>query len=108
SAAIRERRRSKGQDQTAEAAMTQPDAYLLLQHRTIVLRIVPPAMNEHDTPLPDGVGSGQKLLHSNFGLFYRMAMQVDMRLDRIITAGQALRQTPIDPWGKAFHLLIGV
>ena len=88
--------------------MTQPDAYLLLQHRTIVLRIASPAMNEHDTPLPDCVGSGHKLLHSNFGLFHGMAMQVDMRLDRIITTVQALRQTSIDPWGNAFHILIRV
>ena len=88
--------------------MTQPDTDLLLQHRTIILRIASPAMNEQDTPLPDGVGSGHKLLHNNFGLFHGVAMQVDMRLDRIITTVQALRQTSIDPWGQAFHILIRV
>src|SRR2546428_4855485 len=88
--------------------MTQRDADLLLQHRTVVLRVESPAMNEQDTPLPGGVGRGHKLLHSDFSLFYRMAMQVDMRLDRIITTVQALRQTSIDPWGKAFHILIRV
>ena len=67
-----------------------------------------PAMNEQDTPLPDCVGIGHKLLHNNFGLFYRMAMQVDMRLDRIITTVQALRQTSIDLWGNAFHILIRI
>jgi hypothetical protein len=65
-------------------------------------------MNEQDTSLPGGVGSGQKPLHSDFGLFYGMAMQVDMRLDRIIAPVQALRQTSIDPWGEAFHVLIRV
>ena len=88
--------------------MTQPDTDLLLQHRTIVLRIASPAMNEQDTSLPGGVGSGQKLLHNNFGLFHGMAMQVNMRLDRIIATVQALRQTSIDSWGKAFHILIRV
>ena len=65
-------------------------------------------MNEQDTPLPGCVGSGQKLLHSDFGLFHGVAMQVDMRLDRIIATVQALRQTSIDPWGNAFHILIRV
>src|SRR5919204_6692668 len=60
SATIRERRRGKGQDQTTEATMTQPDADLLLQHRTVVLRVESAAMNEQDTPLPGGVGSGDK------------------------------------------------
>ena len=63
-------------------------------------------MNEQDTPLPGGVGSGQKLFHSDFGLFHGVAVQVDMRLDRIITTVQALRQTSVDPWGQAFHILI--
>ena len=88
--------------------MTQPDTHLLLQYWTIVLRIKSAAMNEQDTPLPGGVGIGHKPLHSNFGLFHGVAMQVDMRLDRIITTVQALRQTSIDPWGKAFHILIRV
>jgi hypothetical protein len=65
-------------------------------------------MNEQDTPLSGSVGSGHKPLHNNFGLFHGVAMQIDMRLDRIITTVQALRQTSIDPWGQAFHILICV
>ena len=65
--------------------MAQPDADLLLQHRLIVLRVESPAMNEHDTPLPGGVSSGQEPIHDDFRFFYCVAMQVDMRLQRIIT-----------------------
>src|SRR5512144_2053269 len=88
--------------------MTQPDTDLLLQHRTVILRIQSTAMNEQDTPLPGGVGSRHKPLHNNFSLLHGLAMQVDMRLDRIIATVQALRQTAIDAWRKAFHILIRV
>src|SRR5262249_42840319 len=88
--------------------MTQPDAYLFFQHRTIVLGVTSPAMNEQHTSLPSHIGRGEKTVHDDFGLFHRMAMQIDMRLDRIITTVQALRQMPINPWRNAFHVLICV
>src|SRR5712691_6851821 len=107
-AAVRERRRGEGQHQATEATVTQPDAHLFLQHRTIVFGVEPPAMNEQDTPLPGPIGRGQKTVHDDFGLFNGMAMQVDMCLDGIIATVQALRQTPIHPWRDAFHILICV
>ncbi len=88
--------------------MTQPDAHLFLQHRTIILGVTSPAMNEQHTPLPSHIRRVQKTIHGDFGLFHRMAMQIDMGLDRIITTVQALRQMPIDPRCDAFHILIGV
>ena len=88
--------------------MTQPDTHLLLQYWTIVLRIKSSTMNEQDTPLPGSVSLGHKPFHNNFGIFYGVAMQVDMRLDRIVATVQALRQTSIDPWSQAFHILIRV
>jgi hypothetical protein len=65
-------------------------------------------MDKADATSATCIRHGQKAMHQTLRLLNRIAMQVEMGLDRKVAMVQSLCQTPIYPWGDAIHILISI
>jgi hypothetical protein len=88
--------------------VAQPELHLFLQHRPVVPGIMPPTVYQADATSATRIRGGQKAIHQTLRLLDRIAVQVEMRLDRKVAMVQSLCQPPIYPWGNALHILIGI
>jgi hypothetical protein len=81
---------------------------VLFEYRPIIRGVFAPPVNESYAPVAGGKSLGEETVDEHFGFVNGVPVQIELRLNGVIAAVQALHEAPVDTRCDTFHIFVGV